>query len=155
LETEPGLRNRGKRRETGRRQKKNMDGRGTEEGVRRQRQEARKQEQEVRKQGKDARNQGKDARKQGSGRETKAGNMLAGTGGKNRDRRQRNRGGGKETMTRGKKTGTGGKETGQTFAISFGPKRRRFVCLLILLLWRRHKQHNQTERRAVEYCMYI
>jgi hypothetical protein len=24
-----------------------------------------------------------------------------------------------------------------------------------LKLWRRHKQHNQTERRAVEYCMYI
>jgi hypothetical protein len=25
----------------------------------------------------------------------------------------------------------------------------------ILKLWRRHIQHNQTERRAVEYCMYI
>ncbi len=24
-----------------------------------------------------------------------------------------------------------------------------------IVLWRRHKQHNQTERRAVEYCMYI
>ncbi len=23
------------------------------------------------------------------------------------------------------------------------------------VLWRRHKQHNRTERRAVEYCMYI
>ena len=26
---------------------------------------------------------------------------------------------------------------------------------LLGTLWRRHKQHNRTERRAVEYCMYI
>jgi hypothetical protein len=33
----------------------------------------------------------------------------------------------------------------------------RTVLLFTIIdwLWRRHKQHNRTERRAVEYCMYI
>ncbi len=30
-----------------------------------------------------------------------------------------------------------------------------FCCWTIGILWRRHKQHNWIERRAVEYCMYI
>ncbi len=30
-----------------------------------------------------------------------------------------------------------------------------FVENLFLMVWREHKQHNRTERRAVEYCTYI
>jgi len=31
----------------------------------------------------------------------------------------------------------------------------KYLSSKIFLMWRRHIRHNQTERRAVEYCMYI